>query len=263
MKNRRKSKGVTLLELIISIALLGIIITPVFSLVVTSAKINGKSEDEIQALALGQQKFEFLKNSKDVTSGITGPYEENGFSVTEKIIELSKYEVLANEGSNNSIPEENVINIEVKSENNNYILYASNNNKTINYQIKNSDKIKIFYKNDNINFENNSTSISIPVNSKYDVNINFINNTVHNFEVTFNNQNYNNSTDKIYIFYTVPNTISVIKDGDGIMNSNEKIVGNTGESGQNMSFSMYKIIVEVKDESKVYQTFEGYKPIYN
>ncbi|GKU32019.1 hypothetical protein CFB3_41270 [Clostridium folliculivorans] len=60
MKN--KKKGMTLLEVIISIAILGIIIVPMSNMILTSVKTNKRGEDKQQAVYLAQQVLEAFKN---------------------------------------------------------------------------------------------------------------------------------------------------------------------------------------------------------
>lgn len=62
---KKKNRGLTLLEVIISLAILGIIIGPILSLSLTSAKISNYSNEKILATSLGQQCMEYIKN-KDV-----------------------------------------------------------------------------------------------------------------------------------------------------------------------------------------------------
>lgn len=255
-----------------------------FSLAVSSAKINGKSEDEIQSLALAQKHFEYLKSdSCDILDSdsdfdydeIDGDeldsdsfdsdanlrekkYTIDGYILTETVASIEKYEVSGNTGSNPVIPEKNIINIELKKEKGKYILYASNISESINYKVKSNCKIKISYKNNAVNFENNGNGPSIEVDQNSDVKINYINNTGNNFEVSFNNQNYIKHTDEIYIYYTIGNNITIKKDSDGVMEYNDS----NGEIGLYNNFIMYKIIVNVSKGGNIYQTFEGYKPIY-
>ncbi|MGK0469355.1 prepilin-type N-terminal cleavage/methylation domain-containing protein [Clostridium sp.] len=59
----KKKKGLTLIEVIISLAILGIIITPILSMTLTSVKISESSEEKILATNLAQQCTEYIKSA--------------------------------------------------------------------------------------------------------------------------------------------------------------------------------------------------------
>ncbi|GCD12276.1 type IV pilus modification PilV family protein [Clostridium tagluense] len=61
----KKNKGITLIEVIISLAILGIIITPILSMTLTTVKISKSSEDKVFATSLAQQCTEYIK-SEDI-----------------------------------------------------------------------------------------------------------------------------------------------------------------------------------------------------
>ncbi|GFZ32512.1 hypothetical protein CSC2_30380 [Clostridium zeae] len=58
----KKKKGMTLLEVIISIAIIGIMIVPIGNMILTSVKINKNGEDKQQAVYLSQQVLDGLKS---------------------------------------------------------------------------------------------------------------------------------------------------------------------------------------------------------
>lgn len=65
----RSSNGITLIEVIISIAILGAVIVPLMSLFVMSAKINSESNREYMSILTAQMYIEEIKamNSIDTT----------------------------------------------------------------------------------------------------------------------------------------------------------------------------------------------------
>lgn len=65
-----KKKGFTLLEIIISIALIAIFVIPIGNLVLTSVKINKMSEDKQQGQAILQQTVEKLKEEGKLYDGL-------------------------------------------------------------------------------------------------------------------------------------------------------------------------------------------------
>ena len=61
MKKVNKRKGITLIEVIISVALIAILLIPLTNLVMTSIKRNKKAEVKQEATNLGQKIVEELK----------------------------------------------------------------------------------------------------------------------------------------------------------------------------------------------------------
>lgn len=62
----KKNSGLTLIEIIISITILMIIIIPISSLFVTSAKINVSSKDLLTANQLAQKHMEHRRNNPSI-----------------------------------------------------------------------------------------------------------------------------------------------------------------------------------------------------
>jgi prepilin-type N-terminal cleavage/methylation domain-containing protein len=61
MKNLFNKKGLTLIEIIVTLAVLGIVIAPLMSMFVTSQKINVESRKEYEALQFAQKYMEEIK----------------------------------------------------------------------------------------------------------------------------------------------------------------------------------------------------------
>lgn len=81
---RRKlmdNKGVTLVEVLVTIAILGIIITPVFSMFITAAKANASSDEKMKATFVAQEVMENIKATSDITS-ITSPQYIGDYEIT-------------------------------------------------------------------------------------------------------------------------------------------------------------------------------------
>lgn len=77
MRNFNKSKGFTLMEFLISLAIFGIGITIVPQLLVSVVKNNTESYKIDQALSLAQNKIEiFLFSDNDSEAILAGEYEE-------------------------------------------------------------------------------------------------------------------------------------------------------------------------------------------
>ncbi len=75
MRKIFNNNGLTLIEIIITLAVLGVVITPLMSMFITSQKINNESEMKYNAIQLAQKYMEGIKavETLDVTSsGYTG-----------------------------------------------------------------------------------------------------------------------------------------------------------------------------------------------
>lgn len=70
MKNLFNSKGLTLIEIIVTLALLGIIISPVMGFFIYSQKINNESETEYKSIQLAQKYMEEIKSMDKIDLNI-------------------------------------------------------------------------------------------------------------------------------------------------------------------------------------------------
>ncbi len=103
MKFIKSKKGLTLIEIIISLAILSIIIGPILSLTLTSVKTTKKSDEKMEALSLAQKKMEGIKSSKyiivksnytTVGNELTRNYTEGNYKITETLIIPSQAQVV-------------------------------------------------------------------------------------------------------------------------------------------------------------------------
>lgn len=67
LQKRMKKPGLTLIEVIISVALLAILSIPIFITVNTSVKLSQKTELSQQATVVGQRVLEYLGSASDIT----------------------------------------------------------------------------------------------------------------------------------------------------------------------------------------------------
>lgn len=88
-KSRKSKKGFTLLEVIISFALISIILIPIANLVLTSVKINKSTENKQQAKAVLQETIENIKAIDNLSSFISKPLN-NGITLSEATGEDNK-----------------------------------------------------------------------------------------------------------------------------------------------------------------------------
>ena len=78
-------KGFTLVEVIISITILGILIIPIFTLMSINIKLSSESIKQIKATNFAESKIEELKFSETIKSG-NNTIEKDGFKI-ESLIE--------------------------------------------------------------------------------------------------------------------------------------------------------------------------------
>ncbi|WP_346879418.1 type II secretion system protein [Clostridium sp. UBA3061] len=88
-KSRKSKKGFTLLEVIISFALISIILIPIANLVLTSVKINKSTENKQQAKAVLQETIENIKAIDNFSSALSKPLN-NGITLSEATWEENK-----------------------------------------------------------------------------------------------------------------------------------------------------------------------------
>ncbi|MBU3189518.1 type II secretion system GspH family protein [Clostridium bowmanii] len=101
MKFIKSKKGLTLIEIIVSIAILSIIIGPILSLTLNSVKMNKKSDEKMQALSLAQKEMEGIKSPKYIIVGytqvgnvLTKNRTEGSYEITETLIKPSESQVV-------------------------------------------------------------------------------------------------------------------------------------------------------------------------
>ncbi|WP_346914694.1 type II secretion system protein [Clostridium sp.] len=88
-KPRKSKKGFTLLEVIISFALISIILIPIANIVLTSVKINKTTENKQQAKAVLQETVENIKAIDSLSSAVSTPLT-NGITLSETTGEDNK-----------------------------------------------------------------------------------------------------------------------------------------------------------------------------
>lgn len=87
-------KGFTLIEVIISIAVLGILISPIFTLMNVNSKLSNKSREQIIATNLAESEIEELKFSEFIKLG-KSTKSKDGFkidSMIESVLNIEDYE---------------------------------------------------------------------------------------------------------------------------------------------------------------------------
>lgn len=77
MRKVFNNKGLTLIEIIVTLAVLGVVVTPLMSMFVTSQKINTESEKEFRAIQLAQKYMEEIKGMEFLDTDISDGYPYN------------------------------------------------------------------------------------------------------------------------------------------------------------------------------------------
>lgn len=264
MKRRRSNKGLTLVELIISLAILGIIITPIYALTINTIKVNKQSEDKQKALVIAEEYMEYAKSSLHSIEEVENlPQEKDGF-VIKKIIEgVEKYKE-----ANGGIPEDVIPDLDVTIDKDNFIIFSGKvggdfngkgkdeiegNILTITCDNKGSDdgkhaRITFSEGKDfgyyNLNHENGEDIVlKIDLQGRLPLKLNLIDEYAGRF-----------------IVYITPSDFNYVKDDNVIVRS-------SGQSEQE-GYSLYKITIKAwrkghEDTEEPLQTLEGYKVMAN
>ncbi len=67
MKKIFNEKGLTLIEIIVTLAVLGVVVSPLMNMFITSQKINNVSKEEYHTLQIAQKYIENIKSAKTLT----------------------------------------------------------------------------------------------------------------------------------------------------------------------------------------------------
>lgn len=68
MINKFNNKGLTLIEIIVTLAVLGVVVTPLMNMFIASQKINNESGEEYRTLQIAQNHLEKIKSASDLSS---------------------------------------------------------------------------------------------------------------------------------------------------------------------------------------------------
>lgn len=237
MEGIKYKKGFTLIEVILSIAILSIIIGPILSLTLSTVKINKQSDDKLKAINIAQKHLEEIKASNykiqpDATFPIQETKSENSFDVERLITPIEEYK-LNEQIMGNEIA---TFNAEVK------------NSTVTNSNI--SDILDIRY----ITFDKLEIRLNKAIGTEVNVKVQLTDAVVSN---DVNIDLINNSSVKLNAYFTKDSKKYSISKCVGDVN----VYTNTPENMEVESdkYRLYKIIVEVKKGSKSLQKIEGYK----
>ncbi|MCY6484584.1 type II secretion system protein [Clostridium aestuarii] len=269
MVNIKRKKGVTLLELLITLAILGMVIMPLSNMVITSLKISIMSSNEQKSANLAQKYMEKMKSEDASTIDTTQTFLEDGFEIECAVNNISDYEFT-----------------DINS--------SGNNTKSINYdyRIKVNDSITEFYKYDsNVDIKKGETINVLPpiIVTKTDSNISFNDGNGLNIEDSLNKKEVkirvdinreidnsdelkvtaeNNQENSTLIFYFIKSStvnnkpnINLIK-SSGQIKSYYNILSSDDSDKSTANTRIYLITVTVKKGGKTLITNKSYKSFY-
>ncbi|SHH46238.1 type IV pilus modification PilV family protein [Tepidibacter thalassicus] len=192
----KSNKGLTLVEIIVSLAILGIIIAPLSSLFVSTIKINKDSENRMKADLLAQKYMEEEKHS-DVTGEKNETISDGDFQINKKVEKYGSYSIQKGEGFNTNCQ------IEVEIENGKLNFKGDNSNS---FELENNKLIQLEIKKDDgsiiVDFKHDSSTIkSYNMTLNEDINIKL--NCKESSKVTFEINALEGVATKVYIVKSI------------------------------------------------------------
>lgn len=282
MKKHYNCKGFTLIEILLSLAILSIIIIPISSFFISSQKISRDSDIKFRSITLAQNYFEQIK-SKDFETiesiegiewiGGFNPSENNigiinngDFKVEIKIEPVPEYPKNGNSNNNENIDYDIDYDIKIEVHNDNVAqIYKSGSD--FPYSIINvNDKFKMLLLQKKLKTEPNIiiiNNIDKLVKSEIIILIELYANM--DFEIS------NNNKDKTLVFYIIKEQDSTV-DYDfnvkkGKVIKQEETVSDEAEESED--FILYKVNINIYDKNEnnlikdnIITDVTGYKSIY-
>ncbi|GEA29219.1 type IV pilus modification PilV family protein [Clostridium diolis] len=164
----KKHRGFTLIEMIISLALFAILMTPIYSMVILTMKQNNDGGTKQTASLKGQELFEKIK------SGDIVPVEDNSGNITaikigDKVIQVTSNKIIDDLGDGYKakieIQKNSSVNLNKETttiRTNNFNISLSGNNNPV--------KIKSDNENGELNYNNSDDTLELVINTKTGVN---------------------------------------------------------------------------------------------
>lgn len=246
----KNDKGLTLIELIVTIGILGIITIPIATVFFNGAKTNREAREQLTATMLAQRYMEGIKLNNILVEG-TAEEEEGPYDIIIKKDEVENYQFpVANEDL-----VEYVMKVEMDEENRIIVNgSASAFNTDLPIEIIN-EATRIIYKlgeDMEIPMEKNGGDAIV----KFEIKGN------KNFTVKAYNEG-NREPLSLYFFKTFDATAKYLvlnMGGEVQTHANYFIVKETAEEN-NLTSRLYKIDIQVKKKDKVLEHMVGYKAI--
>ncbi|WP_069649465.1 prepilin-type N-terminal cleavage/methylation domain-containing protein [Caloranaerobacter ferrireducens] len=258
-----KEAGLTLIEVLITISILGIIIIPLSSFFITSAKINKESGDKFKATLIAQKFMEDIKLSDSIMEGQT-QYNIENYNVIVNITNITDFSEYESSSFYDTIDYD--IKIQIDKDNENYIsIYDKNDNLLakdyINVQAKIDIEmidsfitVKIFDNNTllstiNLNNYGNEGELILEILGEMNFVINSKNQTENDLILYFCKSDDLTSN---YTFYNL----------GGKVTRYENILILNNESESNLK-GLYQVDVEVRKDGYTLERIKGYKLLDN
>lgn len=252
----KNNKGITLLEIIVSLAILSTIIIPIYTMFITSQKISTASKIEFEAIAIGQSYIEKIKSSEefswisveDENGIISGSETVDEYTVTLSLEPHESYKNQQTDVNYESLEYDVYILI-----NNNYVANIYDGNDVYKSTISNSEL--------EITYEDNKVSIT-----PGGIEIDNLTGEAINFRVDIRGSMdfvvYNNAgEDPILEFYYIEERENPIDSNLYVLNGAVRKYGNIyfDEIPNEMDYILYKVAVKVYKDSELLTEINGYK----
>lgn len=248
------NKGLTLVELVVSLAILGIIMAPLSSFFVNTIKINKNSEDRLTANQIAQKYMEEAKFTK-LPSEETITKTDEDFKTTIEIEKHTDYEIdkemkkkvnedEKNKDKNNSITYHTEIEIDKEDTQSDKVTFKATDSGNQDELISNDQEIKIDIKKDHNN------KITVKFNEKYTKTVTNIdlNNHDINIKINCNGNRFPIKLD-VSTLNNVKTKIYVVKSEA----TKNKIKLNTSEGNVRLYNNIYDKSVRKKEDSWIYK----------
>jgi prepilin-type N-terminal cleavage/methylation domain-containing protein len=253
----KNKKGLTLIEILVSISILSIIIIPIYSLFISSAKMSYLSNNKMNATNIAQRYMEKIKASETLDWIPTETFSDGEFNIKITVDEEEDYQFM--DGLIGDQIDDISYDFKITLEKDNSITITDTTGFSKPYINDPMNEI-------NIEFKNNQLIIhSTPIDD-----------TVDNPETTgegaevrielYGNEDISvyayNEEDMDLIFYIIKEKdsesgLNVINNGGSIVTYSNIIIGDENSSEYN--YRLYRIEIEVSKEGELMEKLVGYK----
>lgn len=234
----KNKKGLTLVEIIVSIAILGIIVTPLASLFVNTVRNNAMARDKMIANQLAQKYMEIVIHDikKDgATPTYDSSWQERGFEIEPELVLAKSDYGVSNTSGSASIDDSNV-EIEASS------------------SLANGDEIEI--KDNKIklngvigNYSSDTSNIKIKITN------------IEDLDISINVTNQSSKKVSVYRVYDEDDTGKIdirVLEGEVYVHGNI-YENNEGSSESENKNYLYKIVITVSKDGKELTKLASYK----
>ncbi|MBV1819075.1 hypothetical protein [Clostridium cochlearium] len=250
-----KKKGLTLIEVLISMCILVIIVPPIISMVLTGVKTNKKAEDNQRALYIAQQCVEKIKSMPDIDN-IETEIEKDNFKITQTATPEEGY--YFPDKKNDNKEKENFRAIEYDGK----IKVKTHNNIDGIYLYKGNDEENEI---GSVNLKNNGNTINIINEAKENGNVDESKITLEINEESFQIENAKKDSNIIIEFNSIENTVDGKEPKIEIHTINNFPNGSLNiylvkEKSTNVKYSFSNDLGKVKVYSNIFKYKEGEDP---